>query len=129
MADDKRSERSSSEAPPRRASIRKQLTRRLFGEDNDEQAEEETGRTRELLMAALNTGDKARMEIIRLLAREVRGYLEALELHKDLHHLLTNYSLEFHASFSLKPLTNAERSQESGRSRDLLESDEKEREK
>ena len=44
------------------------------------------------------------MEIIRLIAREVRGYLEALELHKDLHHLLTNYSLEVNASVSLKPL-------------------------
>lgn len=57
-----------------------------------------------MLSALLETGDKAKTEIVRLLAREVRSYLEALELHKDLHHLVTNYSLEVHASLHLKPL-------------------------
>lgn len=57
-----------------------------------------------LLGALLETGDKVKVEIVRMLAREVRGYLEALELHKDLHHLMTNYSLEVHASLHLKPL-------------------------
>ena len=60
-----------------------------------------------LLGALLETGDKAKTEMVRMLAREVRTYLEALELHKDLHHLLTNYSLEVNASFSLKPLADA----------------------
>ena len=59
---------------------------------------------RDVLVAALATGDKARMELVRLVAREVRGYLEAMELHKDFHHLMTNYSLEVHASVNLKPL-------------------------
>jgi hypothetical protein len=57
-----------------------------------------------LLGALLETGDKAKTEMVRLIARELRSYLEALELHKDLHHLLTNYSLEVHASLHLKPL-------------------------
>ncbi|MEL6347970.1 MAG: hypothetical protein AAFV53_32990 [Myxococcota bacterium] len=106
MADDKREDRPQTD-PSRRSSIRK-LTRRLFGEGDESDLPEEEGRsTREMLMSAINTGDKARMEIIRLLAREVRGYLEALELHKDLHHLLTNYSLEVQASVSLKPLADA----------------------
>jgi len=60
-----------------------------------------------LLGAVLETGDKAKTEMVRMLAREVRTYLEALELHKDLHHLLTNYSLEVSASFHLKPLADA----------------------
>lgn len=60
-----------------------------------------------LLGAVLETGDKAKSEMVRMLAREVRTYLEALELHKDLHHLLTNYSLEVNASFHLKPLADA----------------------
>ena len=59
-----------------------------------------------LLGALLETGDKAKTEMVRMLAREVRNYLEALELHKDLHHLLTNYSLEVNASFNLKPLAD-----------------------
>ncbi len=61
---------------------------------------------RDLLWSLLETGDKAKTEIVKLVAREVRGYLEALELHKDLHHLLTNYSLEIKASVHLKPLAD-----------------------
>lgn len=61
----------------------------------------------DLVAGVLETGDKAKTEIVRLVAREVRSYLEALELHKDLHHLLTNYSLEVKASIHLKPLGDA----------------------
>ena len=102
-------------SPRGRPSLRG-LARRVFGDGDeepgteegpDEEPREEARRTRELLGAALATGDKARMELVRLVAREVRSYLEALELHKDLHHLLTNYSLEVHASVSLKPLSTA----------------------
>ncbi len=60
-----------------------------------------------LLGAILETGDKAKTEMVRMTAREVRNYLEALELHKDLHHLITNHSLEVHASIHLKPLDPA----------------------
>ena len=83
------------------------LARRIFeGEREDDEREErppDERRTRELLISALATGDKAKTEIVRLVAREVRSYLEALELHKDLHYILTNYSLDVQASFSLKP--------------------------
>ena len=61
---------------------------------------------REMLGAILETGDKAKTEIVKLVAREVRIYLEALDLHKDLHQLLSNYSLEVKASFHLKPLVD-----------------------
>ena len=60
-----------------------------------------------LLGALLETGDKAKTEMVKMLAREVRSYLEALELHKDLHHLFTNYSLEVKTSINLKPLADA----------------------
>ena len=59
---------------------------------------------RDVLSSVLETGDKARMELVRLLAREFRGYLEAMEIHKDLNHLITNYSLEVNASIHLKPI-------------------------
>ncbi len=59
---------------------------------------------RELMGAVLDTGDKAKTEIVRMVAREVRGYLEALELHKDARHILTNYSLDVRMNISLKPL-------------------------
>jgi len=65
-----------------------------------------------VLGAVLETGDKARMEVVRLLAREFRGYLEAMEVHKDIHHLLTNYSLEIKASVHLSPKEEAKRGSE-----------------
>ena len=71
------------------------------GEDDDRRID-----PRELVGAVLDTGDKARTEIVRLLAREVRSYLEALELHKELQHILTNYSLDIHTSLSLRPLAD-----------------------
>ncbi|MEC7949563.1 MAG: hypothetical protein VX265_18495 [Myxococcota bacterium] len=86
------------------------FARRILGEGDDgrdpqgEEREHERREARAMLHSLLETGDKARMEIVRLLAREMRSYLEALELHKDIHHLLTNYSLEVNASFHLKPL-------------------------
>ena len=76
------------------------FVKRFLGDDESERIE-----TREILASLLYTGDKAKTEVVRLVAKEVRGYIEALELHKDLHQLLTNYSLEINASFSLKPLT------------------------
>ena len=74
-------------------------------DDSSDERHREDRRTRELLISALATGDKAKTEIVRLIAREVRSYLEALELHKDLHYLLTHYSLDVQASFSLSPKT------------------------
>ena len=71
-----------------------------------------TGDDESIIGSMLETGDKAKTEIVRMIAKEVRGYLEALELHKDLKHILTNYSLEINASFSLKELSPEKQGQE-----------------
>lgn len=60
---------------------------------------------REVLSQLLATGNKTRAELIRLVAKEVRFYLEAAELDAMLHDLVTNYSLEVNASLHLKPLS------------------------
>ena len=73
-----------------------------------------TGEDESILGSVLETGDKAKTEIVRMIAKEVRGYLEALELHKDLKHILTNYSLEINASFSLKELSKEPENPENG---------------
>lgn len=99
----------------RRPSLRGLARRILSGEESPAEDEENLDpderrrlEARALLAALLETGDKAKTETIRMVAREVRSYLEALELGKDIHHLLTNYSLEVRASIHLKPLTEAE---------------------
>ncbi len=114
MAADSRDESQPADAPRgrRRDGPRLRGTlRRIF---RDEDGEERRGDgplvdARELLGAVLETGDKAKTEIVRMVAREVRAYLEALRLHEDLRNLLTNYSLEVHASFHLRPLAEAPR--------------------
>ncbi len=62
---------------------------------------------RDVLGAVIDGGDKAKSEVVRLVAREVRAYLEGMGLDEDIRHLMTNYSLDVHASFSLKPLAKA----------------------
>jgi hypothetical protein len=58
--------------------------------------------TKDLLSAVLNTSDKAKTEAVRLVAREVRGYLKELKLKETLVDLATSHSLE--VSIKLKPL-------------------------
>ena len=82
------------------------FARRIFREDSDSD-EGNRPPNREILGAILETGDKAKSEIVRMIGREVRTYLEALDLHNDIHNLLTNYSLEVKASIHLKPLADA----------------------
>lgn len=72
------------------------LTRRLVERGGDE--------TRHLLGTVLDGSDRAKTEMVRMMAREVRNYLEALKLKEDLMELATSHSLEIQASFSLKPL-------------------------
>mgnify|MGYP006966954200 CR=1 FL=1 len=60
--------------------------------------------TKVLLTSALAASDKAKTEGVKMIARELRSYLEALELKKDLKELATSYSLEI--SVSLKPLAS-----------------------
>ena len=61
---------------------------------------------REVLGAVIDGGDKAKSEVVRMVAREVRTYLEGLGLHDDIRHVMTNYSLDVQASFRLKPLAS-----------------------
>ena len=76
---------------------------------------------KEMLSSLLQLSDKARTETVRLIAKEFRGYLEALEIKDDVHDLLTSYSVEVQASFRLKPVkkkkaSSAEPSEESDES-------------
>jgi len=89
---------------------------RRFLVEPEEGQHEERGRidAREMLGAVLETGDKAKTEVVRMVAREVRSYLEALELGEDIRDLLTNYSLEVHASFHLRPLDGGKEEEEGG---------------
>ena len=59
---------------------------------------------KEMLSSLLQLSDKARTETVRLIAKEFRGYLEALEIKDDVHDFLTSYSVEVNASFRLKPV-------------------------
>ena len=65
------------------------------------------GDAKDVLGAVLEGSDKAKTEVVRAVAREVRHYLEELGLKDDIHNLLTNYSLEVHASVNLKRLVGA----------------------
>jgi hypothetical protein len=89
----------SDKSGPREPRLR-DIAKRLLSDDEDR-----LGVTpREVLGAVIDGGDKAKSEVVRMAAREVRTYLEGLGLHEDVRHLMTNYSLDVHASFSLKPL-------------------------
>jgi hypothetical protein len=55
--------------------------------------------------AVLETSDRAKSEMVRMVAREVRNYLDELKLTEEVMTLVRSHSLEIHASFSLKPLT------------------------
>ena len=79
----------------------REFARRILSDD-----EERSINAREVLGAVLDSGDKAKSELVRLVAREVRTYLEGLGLHEDVKHLLTHYSLDVRASFSLRPLVD-----------------------
>ncbi len=58
--------------------------------------------TREVVMAVLSTSDRAKTEAVKMIAREVRTYLEELKLKDEILELLTSHSLE--VSLHLKPL-------------------------
>ncbi len=75
----------------------RKLGRRLMGEERVS--------AREVVGAVLEGGDKAKTEVVRIMAREVRAYLEELGLRE----VLTDYSLEVRASFNLRKLTAAEK--------------------
>jgi hypothetical protein len=87
------------------------------GEEPEEHEEEEGGRFsrftrrlmepgdgRKVLSAMWETSDRAKTEAVRMVAREVRSYLDALELKEDMLDLVRSHSLEINASLRLKPL-------------------------
>jgi hypothetical protein len=68
---------------------------------------------KDALVGILETGDRAKTEMVRMVAREVRHYLDELQLVEGLEHMLRNYTLEVHASLSLEPKADAEERSES----------------
>lgn len=60
-----------------------------------------------LVGTLLETSDRAKTEMVKMVAREFRTYLEELKLKEDLHQLLLNHSLEVNMSLSLKKLASA----------------------
>lgn len=91
----------SEESEPRPTSRLRRLGRKLMGEERVE------GKfsARDVMDAVLEGGDKAKTEVVRIIAREVRAYLEELGLRE----VLTDYSLEVHASINLRKLAEAEK--------------------
>jgi hypothetical protein len=84
-----------------RSSRFRRLGRKLMGEERVE------GRfsARDVMEAVLEGSDKAKSEVVRIVAREVRSYLEELGLRE----VLTDYSLEVHASINLRKLAESEK--------------------
>jgi hypothetical protein len=99
MADDK-TPRSEADAPREAPRIR-DIARRLFPGDPEAPLRADV---KDAVAAVLNTGDKAKTEMVRMVAREVRHYLQELKIGQDVRELLTNYSLDVHASVHLRPL-------------------------
>lgn len=62
----------------------------------------------EMLGTLVESSDRVKSEAVRLVAREVRNYLEELKLKDDLRELITGHSLEVHMSLSLKKLVPTE---------------------
>ena len=60
--------------------------------------------TKDLMVAVLSTSDRAKTEMVRMTAREVRNYLDELRLKEELVKLVRSHSLEVKASISLKPI-------------------------
>ena len=89
---------------PERGSRFRRLGRRILGENEDGRTI--LGDAKEVFGAVLEGGDKAKTEVVRAVAREVRTYLDELGLKDDVRHLLTNYSVEVKASFNLRRLVD-----------------------
>jgi hypothetical protein len=59
------------------------------------------------LGSILETSDRAKTEMVKMLAREARNYLDELRLKEGIRDLITSHSLEMKVSLSLKPLASA----------------------
>lgn len=56
-----------------------------------------------LVGSVLETSDRAKSEVVKLVAREVRNYLDELRLAEDLRELMTGHTLKVSAEFTLIP--------------------------
>lgn len=64
-----------------------------------------SGDAAEVLGAVLETSDRAKTEMVKMVAREVRSYLQELHLAEAVNKLMTGHSLEVQMSLRLKPLS------------------------
>jgi hypothetical protein len=80
--------------------------KRILGE---EEGKSLFGDAKDVLGSVLEGSEKLRGELFRVVAREVRAYLEESGLKDDLHNLLTNYAFELHLSMNLRKLTDEDR--------------------
>lgn len=90
--------------PRGRGSRFRRIGRRILGEPTED-GRTILGDAKEVFGAVLEGSDRAKSEVVRAVAREVRNYLEELGLKDDIQHLMTNYSLEVHASINLRRLS------------------------
>lgn len=67
---------------------------------------------KELLGTVLDGSDRARTELVRMVGREVRTYMEGLGIQDGLKFVAENYSLEVNASLRLKPIEKEPESDE-----------------
>jgi hypothetical protein len=88
--------------------LRGVMGRLLSGAERELRSGDRLDAAKGAIGSVLETGDKAKTEIVKMVAREVRGYLEALELKDELKDLLGDYELEVNATFRLKPLLQDE---------------------
>lgn len=88
--------------------IRGVMGRLLGGAERELLSGERLDAAKGAIGSVLETGDKAKTEIVKMVAREVRAYLEALELKDEVKDLLGDYELEVNATFRLKPLLQEE---------------------
>lgn len=79
----------------------RRLGRRLLGEGEGHAR----FNAREVMGAVLEGGDKVKSDVVRAVARELRGYLEELGLRE----VLTNYSLEVNMRINLRELSEKEK--------------------
>ena len=88
--------REATEDPPREEKSRfYRFGRKLLDRGDD---------VRDMASAVLETSDRAKTEMVRMVAREVRNYLDELKLKEDAMALLRSHSLEVSLSLHLKPL-------------------------
>lgn len=99
------------ERPPQGGSRFRRLGRRILGDGEGRALHIDA---RDVVHAFLEGGDKAKTEIVKAIAREVRTYLEELGLKDDVQHLLTNYSFEVRASINLRKLAESEKGPAAG---------------